>query len=175
MNRRHLIRNLTLAAGAMMLVPSCVSDPRKVSIALTNLDITPDEEELLATLAETIIPKTDKAGARDVGAHHYALVMVDDCFDEALRAEFLSGLRLFDEEFRKVSSSTFMKAGATSRVDGIGKIDSDRELVSAHAATFYDVSKRFIVQGYTTSEYYLTNVKPYKLIPGPDFKGCIPA
>jgi hypothetical protein len=40
-------------------------------------------------------------------------------------------------------------------------------------AAFVKSTKRLALQGYMTSQYYLTKVQPYKLVPG-KFEGCIP-
>ena len=79
MKRRQLLQRLTVATAGALLLPACVADPKKVSIALNRLKITADEETLLADLADTLIPTTDTPGAKAVGAHLFALVMVDDC------------------------------------------------------------------------------------------------
>ena len=79
MKRRTVLRNLAMASAAAILLPACVSDPKKVSIALNRLQVTPDDEELLGNIADTLIPTTETPGARDTSAHLFALVMVDDC------------------------------------------------------------------------------------------------
>jgi hypothetical protein len=33
--------------------------------------------------------------------------------------------------------------------------------------------KGYTLRGYATSEYYLTNIRDYKILPG-KFKGCVP-
>src|SRR5690606_41927465 len=60
------------------------------SIALNHLQVNGEEEDLLALIAETIIPETDTPGARTVGAHHFTLVMVDDCLPKDQQLEYRS-------------------------------------------------------------------------------------
>jgi len=38
---------------------------------------------------------------------------------------------------------------------------------------FFKALKHYTLRGYTTSEYYLTTVEGYNIIPG-KFKGCVP-
>ena len=38
---------------------------------------------------------------------------------------------------------------------------------------FYRQFKSLLIMAYTSSQYYLTQVQLYKLVPGP-FKGCLP-
>ena len=40
---------------------------------------------------------------------------------------------------------------------------------------FYGTVKRYTVQSFTSSKEYLTDIRKYKMVPGPDFKGCVTA
>jgi hypothetical protein len=46
--------------------------------------------------------------------------------------------------------------------------------LSEEIKMFYGKTRSYIVQGYLSSKHFLTDVKPYQLVPGPDYKGCIP-
>jgi hypothetical protein len=39
---------------------------------------------------------------------------------------------------------------------------------------FYKTTKRHTVQAFTTSKQYMTEVRHYKIVPGSNFKGCVP-
>jgi hypothetical protein len=174
MNRRTVLKQLAVATTAAMLLPSCVADPKKVSVALRNLDVNGDEEDLLAAIADTIIPATDKPGAVAVGAHLFTFVMVDDCVDKETKEKFLKGLRSFDAACQKATGKTFSDSTPEDRLAFLQSIEKNKDSVDGDVASFYGTSKRFILHGYTSSQYYLTEVKPYQLVPGPNFKGCVP-
>jgi hypothetical protein len=173
-NRRTLLKQLAMATTAAMLMPSCISDPKKVSVALRNLDVNGDDEDLMAALAETIIPETDKPGAKTVGAHLFTFVMVDDCQDKASKEKFMKGLRMFEETCKGVKGKTFTASTPEERLDLLTHIEKNSEKINPDVAAFYWTSKRYIMQGYTSSQYYLTEVKHYQLVPGPIFIGCAP-
>ena len=78
LTRRRLLKNLVFVSAGMALVPSCMSDRSKSSLLLKKITITADDEVLMADLCETILPKTNTPGARDLSAHLYVLMMVDD-------------------------------------------------------------------------------------------------
>ena len=174
MNRRQILKQLAIGTTAAILLPSCLSDPKKVSIALSNLNISGDEEDLLAAIAETIIPETDKPGAKTTSAHLFTLVMVDDCLDKETRDKYLKGMRTFDETCRKINGKTFLKSTPEERLELLTSIERDIEKLDENTHTFYHTTRRYIIHGYLSSSYYLTQVKPYELVPGPDFKGCVP-
>jgi hypothetical protein len=175
MNRRSVLKQLAVATTAAMLLPSCIADPKKVSIALKNLDINGDEEELLASIADTIIPAVaDKPGAKGVGAHLFTLVMVDECTDKLTKEKYLRGLRSFDETCKTINGKKFTKSEAEQKLALLAHLEKNRDTLNEDTKTFYFTSRGYILHGYLSSQYFLTEVKPYQLVPGPDFRGCAP-
>ena len=163
-----------MASAAAWILPSCISDPKKVSIALNRLRISGDEEELLGNIADVVIPATDTPGARATGAHLFALVMVDDCMAKDDQEKYLKGMRSFDEAVKRATGKSFSGAAAEERLDILTAFEEKLETVGEETKTFYEKTRGYIIQGYTSSQYFLTKVKPYQLVPGPDYKGCAP-
>lgn len=174
MNRRQILKKLALGTTAAILLPSCLGDPKKVSIALNNLAIDGDEETLIAEIAETLIPETDTPGARTTNAHHFALVMVDDCQTDEIKNKYIKGLRAFDEACHSLTGKRFIDSNAEQRLSILKQIEDQSGELPEDVRTFYRLTRRYIIQGYTSSSYFLGEVKPYQLVPGPDFKGCVP-
>ena len=173
MNRRTVFKNLAMASAAAWLLPSCVPDPKKVSIALNHLQVTGDEEELLGDIADVIIPATDTPGARAVQAHHFTLVMVDDCLDKEEQAKYLQGMRSFPDVMRSLTGKSFSGASSGERLEMLSTLEQRLEEQSEETKTFYNITKSHILQGYMSSKHFLTEVKPYQLVPGPDYRGCV--
>ena len=115
MNRRTAFRQIALASAAAWLLPACVSDPKKVSLALNRLQVSGDEEELLANIADVMIPQTDTPGAVAVKAHLFALVMVDDCMSAEDQQKYLKGMRNFESALKKLSGKNFAEASADEK------------------------------------------------------------
>jgi hypothetical protein len=174
MNRRLVLKQLAMATAGAMLLPACGVDPKKVSIALDHLNVNGDDEELLAEIAETIIPATNTPGAKAVGAHLFTFVMIDDCLNKAEQEKYLKGLRSFNETAKKIGGKSFLKASPEERLQILTAIEKDKDNFSEEIKTFYSRTRQYTVQGYTASQHFLTDIKPYQLIPGPNFKGCIP-
>src|SRR6218665_1941113 len=96
MERRTAIRHMALLCASAMLLPSCLENKKSTSLDLKQLTVTAEQEQLLAELVETIIPKTDTPGARELGVHLFVLKMVDDCYAKEEQEKFLSGLQVFE-------------------------------------------------------------------------------
>ena len=174
MRRRTVFKHLAAAGAAAWLLPSCVSDPKKVSVALNRLEITADEETLLGRMAEVMIPATDTPGAREVGAHLFAIVMVDDCLTKEEQQKYLKGMRNFEEQVKSVTGKSFSGARPEERLKMLTQFEEQLEEVDEDSRTFYGRTRDYIIQGYTSSQHFLTKVKPYELVPGPDYNGCAP-
>jgi hypothetical protein len=172
MQRRTIIKQLAFATGAMFLVPSCMEDKSKASILLNKIRIDGDQEKLLAELSETIIPKTDTPGAKDVSAHLFALMMVDDCYKQEDQQKFIAGLEAFHVKSKKEFSKPFVNCTQEERERFLTDIDGKKS-GDDNLDYFYATVKKLTIQGYTTSKYFLTKVQVYQLIPG-HFSGCVP-
>lgn len=174
MNRRVVFKHLATAAAAAWILPSCVSDPKKVSIALNHLQITGDEEALLGDLADVMIPATETPGARAVGAHLFALVMVDDCLSQQEQEMYLKGMRTFSDALKSITGKSFADGSAEERLQMLTAVEQRKEGLPEEMKVFYSRTRNYILQGYMTSQHFLTNVKPYQLVPGPNYRGCVP-
>lgn len=175
MRRRTVFKHLAAATAAAWILPSCISDPKKVSLALNHLRVTGEEEELLGDIADVMIPVTDTPGARTVQAHLFTLVMVDDCMPKVEQEKYLKGMRSFTSELESLTGRSFASATAEERLQMLTTLESRREELTEETRVFYNTTRRYVVQGYTSSQHFLTNIKPYQLVPGPGYKGCIKA
>ena len=173
MKRRTVFKHLAMASAAAMILPTCISDPKKVSIALNRLQITPDEEELLGDIADVIIPATETPGARATGAHLFTLVMVDDCLPKADQEKFLKGMRAFDGETKRLAGRTFSQASAGEQLQILTEFEEKLETAGEDARIFYSKTRDYVIQGYTSSKYFMTVVKPYQLVLGPNYQCCV--
>lgn len=174
MNRRTAFKQLAIASAAAWILPSCVSDPKKVTLALNRLQISHDEEMLLANIADVMIPQTDTPGALAVQAHHFALVMVDDCMTGEEQDKFRKGMRGFQSVLKSLTGKEFSEASSAERLRMLTVFEAQRGEVDKEVGFFYNRTRALIIQGYQSSQHFLTEVKPYQLVPGPNYKGCAP-
>jgi len=171
-HRRAAIKTFLLISAGVTLIPSCLQDKKKSSVVLKNIQVDADQEGLLAEIAETIIPATDTPGAKDIGAHLFALKMVDDCYAAADQRAFIKGLDAFDAFSEKKFDHSFVACTLPQRESLLGTIEA-RKGVPEEVLGFYDSMKKLTLQAYSGSKFYLTKVQVYELVPG-RFHGCFP-
>ena len=99
--------------------------------------------------------------------------MVDDCSTKEEQDRFVNGMQAFSELTKKITGKSFLDANTTERRKTIEAVVSINEKDSPIAAFYSEVKKRTI-QAYTGSEYFLTQVQVYELIPG-RYHGCVSA
>lgn len=171
MQRRTALKNLLLIAGGTVLIPSCIHQDKKASIPLNHLKISADQEALLAEIAETIIPKTDTPGAKELGVHQFVLTMMDDCYKKEEQDKFLSGLGEINKLSEKQFNTSFIKSTPHQRQDLLTRIDK-KEFEGA-VSSFFPTMKQLTIQGFMKSKYVMSNLLVYELVPA-RFDGSFP-
>jgi hypothetical protein len=166
------MKQLALLSTGALLLPSCMEDHSKAPILLHNYKIDNDQEQLLEILTAAIVPSGATPGAKEVSAHLFTLKMLDDCFSKEDRDKYLKGMQQFDAAARTGSGRSFVKSSPAQREALLSSIE-DKKLVDADLTFFYSTTKRMTILAYSSSQYYLTKVQVYELVPG-RWHGCLP-
>ncbi|HVW97275.1 MAG TPA: gluconate 2-dehydrogenase subunit 3 family protein [Mucilaginibacter sp.] len=178
MNRRTVIKNLALVIGGAVLLPSCVREDGTSYVKLKHVDIDEDQQKLIADVAETIIPKTDTPGAKDLNLPAFVLKMIDDCFDKKQQRDFLAGLTAFREKVKKENGKDFGELDNKKREEILTTIEKDAGAKGGRkpktkddsapdpVTVFYWGVKGQTIFAYTTSQYFMTKQIVYELVPG---------
>ena len=168
MNRRNALKNLGLLSGSVILFPSCDFSKENVSRVMNNLQVTQSQESLLKNLVESMIPETDHPGGPALKLDEFIWVMVDDCLPKDQQDSFLSGLSAFQATYKDLSGENFQDSKPERRAalleQMVGK-NPDSE-VPEKVKRFIEISKSYAVLGFMRSEYIMTEVFPYALVPG---------
>lgn len=179
MNRRTALKQLMLAAGGLAMLPVGEFSQARVLAAYDELNITASQQLLLKKLVDTLIPPTELdgemlKGAAELDVQDFVLVMINDCLNSADQKKYVAGLQLFDD---------FLTGGGRPRFSELDRADSERALADIWGKNdsrdkaveavryFLSTSKWYAIQGYLNSEYVMTELMPYQLVPGSVFDG----
>jgi hypothetical protein len=171
-NRRTAFRQLALLSAGAALLPSCFHDQTGKGIQLRNFTVDGDQEQLLEQLTATLIPTTDTPGAKEVSAHLFVLKMLDDCSSADDRARFLKGMQQLDSAAKTASGASFARADPAQRESLLTAIEAGK-MPQAELNFFYSTTKKLTILAYSSSQYFLTKVQVYELVPG-RWHGCVP-
>ena len=143
----------TLQAEPIRAAIPAVAAYQAEGAAWTPRLLTPAQGELLATLCEHILPRTDTPGARDASVHEFIdleLSLADG--DEQLAA--LGGLDWVDRRAQELHGSSFVGLDAARQLDMLREISDERDghppELAAGAAFFSDLKRRTLFAFYTS-------------------------
>ena len=168
MKRRKAIQSITLSLGGLISLPSWASNWTSNSLP-NNYYFSGTENTLLAELVETIIPKTDTPGAKELGTHLFVEKMIADCYDKADQKIFANGLKEIEEIATETFGKNFTSCNTAQRLhilEGLNMHDND------DYKRFYSTLKRLTIQGYMSSEFVLTEIKHFEFAPA-RYLGCV--
>ena len=172
MTRRLATRTTASILGSAAVLPACLNnDKGKPIVQLKHLKLDAVQENLVANLAETILPKTDTPGAKDLGINLFVFKMIDDCFDKKAQEEFMSGLKEFGDAVEKKYGKSFNESTVAERSAFANQIEKEskdpkNKEKQGKSSGFYWTVKGQTVFGYTTSKYFMTKQIVYELVPG---------
>ena len=164
-NRRTALRNLLVIAGGALVVPACYRPSGKTTIGLVNLDISEEQEALLADVTETLLPETDTKGARSLLLHLFVLKMVDDCHGADDQQLFTEGLSQLSGYVRQQSGNDFSDLTTAQQEELLFRIQKENDTPEA-IRKWYGITKSRAIQGYMNSRYVMADLAKYELVPG---------
>jgi len=165
MERRIVIKQILIMAGGLALLPSCLKEAGKSTILLKNINIDLDQENLLGEIAETIIPRTDTPGAKELNLHLYVLKMLDDCYSDLEQKQFVNGIEQLKDFVHHRHAKSFNKLSITQRQNILLDLEKSKTL-SPELFAFYTIIKQRTIKGYLNSKYVMTSLIKYELVPG---------
>ena len=167
MERRIAIKSIALSLGSLATLPAWASGWHIESISTTRLM---PNEALLAELVETIIPKTQTSGAKELGVHQFIQKVVTDCFDKKAQSNFAQVLSQIDPLSIKAFGKPFAEGDAAQRLSILENLSKSEDKSQQE---FYRTLRGLTIQGYTSSEYYMTKFTDYEMAPA-RYLGCVP-
>src|SRR2546428_12989872 len=86
--------------------------------------LSPSQLELVAVMAEPIIPRTDTPGARAAGVHRFVDTLLSDHYPTAERDRFLAGLADVDARAQSAHGQPFRQCSPEQRIALLGEMDA---------------------------------------------------
>jgi glucoside 3-dehydrogenase (cytochrome c) hitch-hiker subunit len=194
MQRREVLKWLAAGAAMPVLSPTLVALAREaqaqVGPAYKLRTLSPQQNTMVVTMTDLIIPATDTPGAKAARVNEFIDVVLTEWANDSERQNFLNGLadvdkhstELYGKSFNDASvdqQTTLLRAidDAAMAAHGVRRVrhgntipeDRDKELVG----NFWDVFKGITVHGYYTSEIGFTQEEKLEIIPGA-YHGCVP-
>src|SRR5687767_2566208 len=85
MDRRKAIKNLAIVSGGMITLPQWMLSCGIGDSNVYQTSFSKTEQEILASVADTIIPAGTSIGALAVEADKFLQKLIDDCFEKEVQ------------------------------------------------------------------------------------------
>ncbi|HET6567933.1 MAG TPA: gluconate 2-dehydrogenase subunit 3 family protein [Rhodothermales bacterium] len=111
MDRREAIKHVAFMLGGVISAPNLTALLARPGDGLSALPsaLAPDQREMVAVIAEHIIPATDTPGARGVGVHRFIDRLVTESYTPEDRDHFLQGLSGVDAASHRAFGKGFLE------------------------------------------------------------------
>jgi gluconate 2-dehydrogenase gamma chain len=205
-DRREALRQAALLLGGTLSAPAIAGVLAGCDAATVWASEAPPRAftaaqlELVAVIAEHIIPTTDTPGARAAGVHRFIDTMMAEYYPATDRQRFLDGLADVDDRSARANGRRFVSAtkaqqrailagldleafptkttvandaSKDTERGGGGMAASAEAKTSAKPPHFFRTMKELTVLGYYTSQIGATKELRYVQVPG-RFSGCVP-
>lgn len=174
MKRRNALKSLSLLIGGTITLPAWAANWNPNNLPIKgNAIFSPEQENLLAELAETIIPATNTPGAKELGVHRFIFTMLTDCYDKTEQLRFISGLNELENMVKAAYGKSFTLLNKADRLDVLQTREAAAKLTPTEKNAFFPYLKNLVIQGYLSSEYVMKDVFKYELVPS-RYHGCVP-
>lgn len=169
MKRRTAIKAIGLSVGSFVGLPAWASGWNASTLGPLSPGTTANEA-LLAELVATIVPTTQTLGAKDLGVHQFIQKMLAVCYDKKAQDNFEQNLVIIDPLSLNMFGKPFLEANAEQRTKLLLALSQSGD---KGTQDFYKTLRGLTLQGYTSSEYYMTRFTDYEMAPA-RFYGCVP-
>lgn len=181
-NRREAVSRIAMMVGGVT-APTLFAMDVKESGKFLNADVfslTDVQRQIVAAVAEHIIPKTNTAGAIDAGVPAFIELMLKDCYKAPEHASFLKGVNdlikakfLSQNQDGQVAVLTLLESNTKDtmrfyqqRRMKVGDNVDKETLEGANGVPFWRLIKELTLLGYYTSEKGIEASFAYQPIPG---------
>ncbi len=156
-SRRELLKKSTLFLGGTLLLPDVLKAWESPAIENLSFVIGDVQSQLIAEIAELIIPTTDTPGAKAAGVPAFIQKILVDCFNSKDRKDFFDGLDFFEKMLTTQTGKSFLQHSQTEQIVF---------LKAAQNEYFFKTLKDLTITGYFSSEIGATQALRYEEIPG---------
>jgi hypothetical protein len=194
MQRREVLRLLAAGAAIPVLPASLLALARQaqaqVGQAYKLRTLSPQQNAMVVTITDLIIPATDTPGAKAARVNEFIDVVLTEWADDTELQDFLNGLAGVDKRSNELFGKNFTAASVEQQTTLL--LSMDDAAMAKHAArrarhgntipedrdkqlqgNFWDVFKGITLHGYYTSEIGFTQEQNLQIIPGA-YHGCVP-
>ncbi|MEO5979404.1 MAG: gluconate 2-dehydrogenase subunit 3 family protein [Chryseolinea sp.] len=169
MDRRTSLRTLAAATVSLVALPSWANAWTANNIAASPAFLSVGQQEILASITDTIIPEGNSIGALSVGVDKFVQRLLENCYETNVQENVKKQLAALDAAAVSAGQTTFVTADQTSRMNLLLKFAASQV---TEEKDFFDLMKAETIRGFNTSKEVMMGHLKYKMVPG-HYYGCV--
>ena len=169
MDRRNALKNLLIASGSLIALPSWAKEWNIDSIRTQPSSFSPVQQQTLAAVADTIIPAGKSIGALSVGVDIFLQKLIDNCYDKEVQNNVRTQLDSLEAMGQHAFTKSFSNCDQHQREEFLQKLSLSE--IQAEK-DFFTLIKSETIRGFSTSKEVMVDRLHYKVAPG-HYYGCV--
>jgi hypothetical protein len=161
MNRRNTVKALLATTGALVVLPSWAHSWRAIDIVDNKSFLSIEEQSMLRSLTDTILPKGKTIGALDVQVDVFLEKLFRDCYDTDVRDNIKAQFANLESKAQSTHTKPFAQCSHKEREALFLSLNSTIE----PEKKFFNLFKAEAIRGFNTSEMVMVNYLGYKVAP----------
>lgn len=159
-----------LASGSLATLPAWAQDWTKEDFAIESGHFLEGQEELLASLVDTILPAdVDGVGGIKVGVDQFLIKLFERCYDAEAQENIKARMSSLQQKAETMFGRSFKDCDQSQRqelLSACGNSENESE------KTFFDLVKSESIRGFRTSREVMIKYFKYRVAPG-HYHGCV--
>jgi hypothetical protein len=170
MNRRNAIKNLSIATGTIITLPAWMVSCGIADKQEHNTQFTTKQQQLIAAVADTIIPAGTAIGALTVETDKYIQKVLDDCYEQPVQENVKKQLDALNKKAEETYGKFFGECSQKERETLLLRFSDS---TNKEEKEFFTLMKSETIRGFNTSQKVMEDYLGYKVAPG-HYHGCVP-
>jgi hypothetical protein len=181
MQRRVLLRRVAWMLGGAVSAPAALAilqgcSAKDAAVSATAFKpkflTAPSQMDIVAEIAEIIIPKTDTSGAKDAGVPAFIDLALADVYPKDAQQRFTAGLQEF-AAMASTSGSPFLEREPAQRAAFVKQSLEKALEGERNPKPFILMARELTLLGFFTSKVGITENMEYVAVPTA-YHGCVP-
>jgi hypothetical protein len=169
MNRRDSLKKIVAASGTLLALPAWANGWQPADVISHPSSFTIQAQELLASVADTIIPAGNSIGALSVGVDKFLIKLIDHCYEKDVQENVKTQLIALGSAAQSSYGKSFSLCDQMQREQLLLKLSASE---IEEEQDFFKLIKSETIRGFNTSREVMVNYLHYKQVPG-HYYGCV--
>jgi hypothetical protein len=174
-SRREALRRVGALLGGVVSAPTVAGVlsgcERMTGVDWSPQTLTAEQNQMVDTISEIIIPATDTPGASAANVNRFIDALVSKSYGSEDRDRFLSGLDDVNARCEDEYGAPFVECSSEQQLGLVGELDdetfgADAPEPDAETPSFFRMLKELVIVGYYTSEVGATQELKTNAVPG---------